>query len=209
CVAFRLRLPSWRSQRQVWMHAIAMGLLSNAVPFTLLAWAQQHVTSGFAGVSMAMVPLFTLVLAHFLLPGERLTVRRMAGFALGLVGVVLLIGTESLATGGARLESTARVVCVMATLSYAAGAIVTRRCPPVDPIAFSTLALLAGTVMILPVALLVDGLPQAMPSRLSMASLVYLGLLPTALATLILVHVIRTAGPTFLTQTNYHVPIWS
>jgi drug/metabolite transporter (DMT)-like permease len=209
CFVRGLPLPSWHGNSRIWVFAIGMGVFSNVVPFSLLAWAQQHVTSGFAGVSMAMVPLFTLVLAHFLLPGERMTLQRMAGFALGLVGVVLLLGTESLASGGAQLEPVARIVCVLATLSYAIGSMITRRCPPVDPIAFSTLALIASAVTILPLALLVDGPPVAMPPLHALASLVYLGLLPTALATLILVHVIRTAGPTFLTQTNYHVPIWS
>ncbi|MCW1934470.1 EamA family transporter [Pararhodobacter zhoushanensis] len=48
-----------------------------------------------------------------------------------------------------------------------------------------------------------------MPPLRSTLALVYLGLMPTALATLIMVHVIRSAGPTFLTQTNYQVPVWS
>lgn len=209
CLALRIRLPSWRTNRRVWLFAVGMGFFSNALPFTLLAWAQLYVTSGFAGVSMAMVPLFTLVLAHFVLPGERMTVPRMVGFALGLVGVVLLIGTDALSSGGAQLEPTARIVCIVAALSYAIGSMITRRCPPVDPIGFSALALLAASVMLLPVAVLVDGVPQTLPPFNAVVAVVYLGLLPTALATLILVHVIRTAGPTFLSQTNYHVPIWS
>ena len=209
CLIRRLPLPSLRRDRKVWLHAFGMAFFSNAAPFTLLSWAQLRVTSGFAGITMAMVPLFTLVLAHALLPGERLTLPRIAGFALGLVGVVLLIGTDALQPGGAQLESIARMVGILATLCYAIGSIITRRCPPVDPIAFSTAALLIASLMILPVALWVEGIPRALPPVSALAALAYLGLLPTALATLILVHVIRTAGPTFLTQTNYHVPVWS
>lgn len=209
CFARRLPLPSLRRAPKVWLHALGMAFFSNVLPFTLLSWAQQHVTSGFAGITMAMVPLFTVGLAHLLLPGERLTRYKVAGFAVGLVGVIILIGTDALEAVGAELEPIARVVCIGATLSYAIGSIITRRCPPVDPIAFSTAALLLASAMILPVALLVEGLPQTMPPLSALAALAYLGLLPTALATLILVHVIRTAGPTFLTMTNYHVPVWS
>jgi len=202
------RLPLPRS-RKVWLHAAGMALFSNVVPFSLLSWAQQHVTSGFAGISMAMVPLFTLVLAHVLLPGERLTWLRMVGFVLGLTGVVVLIGTDALHTGGSAWEPVARLVCIGSTLSYAIGAIITRRSPKVDPIAFSTAGLLLASAMILPIALLVEGVPAEVPPMKSLLAVLYLGALPTALATLILVHVIRTAGPTFLTQTNYHVPVWS
>jgi len=206
CLWRRLPLPR---DRKVWLHATGMALFSNVLPFSLLSWAQQYVTSGFAGISMAMVPLFTLVLAHALLPGERLTVPRVIGFALGLAGVVVLIGTDALVPAQGDWVPLARVAAIGATLSYAIGAIITRRSPTVDPIAFSTAGLLIASVLILPVALLVEGLPAQLPPPRALTSVGYLGALPTALATLILVHVIRTAGPTFLTQTNYHVPIWS
>ncbi|WP_323036058.1 DMT family transporter [Pararhodobacter sp.] len=209
CLVRRLPLPSLRKTPKIWLHATGMAFFSNVLPFTLLSWAQQHVTSGFAGITMAMVPLFTVSLAHLFLPGERLSRYKVTGFAIGLVGVVILIGTDALDTVGTELEPVARLVCIGATLSYAIGSIITRRCPPVDPIAFSTTALLVASAMILPVALLVEGLPHTMPPVSALAALAYLGLLPTAFATLVLVHVIRTAGPTFLTMTNYHVPVWS
>ena len=209
CFVRRLPLPSFTHDRKIWLHALGMGFFSNVLPFSLLSWAQQHVTSGFAGITMALVPLFTLILAHFLLPGERLTVNRFIGFALGLVGVFVLIGTNAFEAAGAELEPIARIVCIVSTLCYAIGSMITRRSPPVDPIAFSTAALLLAAAMIVPLALLVEGVPRQMPPPSALAAMAYLGLLPTAVATLILVHVIRTAGPTFLTMTNYHVPVWS
>lgn len=208
CLAIGQRLPSPRHDRRVWLHAMGMGFFTNALPFTLIAWAQQQVPSSFVGISMALVPLFTLVLAHTALPGERMTLPRLAGVALGLVGVVVLIGPDAL-TGGESGDLLARLTCVGVTLSYAIGAIITRRSPAVDPIAFSTASLFAALVMILPVTLLLEGLPQSLPAPASLAALAYLGLMPTAFATLLMVHVIRSAGPTFLTLTNYQVPVWS
>ncbi|WP_240607849.1 DMT family transporter [Pararhodobacter oceanensis] len=209
CLIRRLPLPSLRRDRKIWLHAAGMALFSNALPFSLLSWAQLHVTSGFAGITMALVPLFTLVMAHLMLPGERLTLPRLLGFLLGLIGVALLIGSDALHSGGASLEPIARVICIGAALCYAIGSIITRRCPPVDPIAFSTAALLIASVMMLLVTLTVEGVPAQMPPTSALLAILYLGVFPTALATLILVHVIRTAGPTFLTQTNYQVPVWS
>lgn len=205
CLALRLPLPGPRLQPGVWRHAIGMGFFTNALPFTLIAWAQQQVPSSFVGISMALVPLFTLALAHVALPGERMTLPRLAGVALGLVGVVVLIGPASLAEG----DLVARLTCIIVTLSYATGAIITRRSPPVDPIAFSTAALLAALVMILPLTLALEGLPASDVPLRAWAALAYLGLMPTAFATLLMVHVIRSAGPNFLTLTNYQVPVWS
>lgn len=208
-LAMGVRLPSPRAHPFVWLAAVGMGFFSNALPFSLLSWAQQHVTSGFAGISMAMVPLITLSLAHFFVPGERMTLPRLLGFAMGLVGVAVLIGTDVMASGGSSMEPVARILCLSSTLSYATGAIITRRCPPVDPVAFSAIALCAASVLMVPFALLREGVPVLDASLHAWGALVYLGLMPTAAATLLLVHVIRTAGPTFLSQTNYHVPVWS
>ena len=91
-------LPTIRSAsgRRVWMHCIGMGIFTNAIPFSLLAWGQQHVTTSFAGITMAVVPLLVLPLSHFLVPGERLTLKRTIGFTIGFAGVVLLVGGEQL-----------------------------------------------------------------------------------------------------------------
>ena len=204
-------LPSPRQAegRHIWAFALGMGFFSNALPFFLLAWAQQHVSSGFAGITMALVPLFTLVLAHHLLTGERMTTVKLAGLALGLVGVVVLIGPGALQLGSGLLEPVAQLTCVAAAFCYSIGSILTRRCPPVNLITFSAAALIAAAVMILPVALIAEGLPREAPPLAALLAVIYLGLGPTALATLLLVQVIRTAGSTFLTQTNYHVPVWS
>ncbi|EEW25474.1 DMT family transporter [Rhodobacter ferrooxidans] len=196
--------------RRVWAHAIGMGFFSNALPFALLSWGQLHVASGFAGITMAAVPLFTLLLAHRLIPGEQMTVWKLLGLGFGIAGVVVLIGPRALASSGADVENLARLACVASTLCYAIGAIITRRCPPVPLVAFSTAALIAASVMMLPLAWAIEGTPDlaaATPSAL--LALLYLGLGPTALATLLLVKVITTAGPTFLTLSNYQVPLWS
>lgn len=206
------RLPPLRGAGagRVWAFVCAMALFSNAMPFSLLAWGQQHVTSGFAGITMAAVPLFVIALAHVFVPGERLTVTRVAGFVLGLIGVGLLIGGEAITGTGAAPEGIARLACVGAAACYAIGSIVTRRAPPIPLVSFSAGALLAASAMIVPLALAVEGVP-ALPAHepIALAGLLYLGLGPTALATLILVRVIRSAGPGFLAQVNYHVPVWS
>ncbi len=192
----------------VFAFAAGMGVFSNALPFFLLGWSQQHVSSGFAGITMAAIPLFVIGFAHFLIAGEGLSRQKSLGFALGLIGVGVLIGPGVLAASGSEFEGLARLGCLAAALSYAVGAILTRRCPDVHPVGFGVLALWVASAIMLPAALITEGVPEMPPMRPALAVL-YLGLLPTGYATYLLVGIIRSAGPSFLAQVNYHVPVWS
>ena len=205
-------LPSPRGAegRRIWVFACGLALFANALPFFLLAWGQQYVTSAFAGITMATVPLFVLGLAHAFVPGERLTTPRAVGFLFGLAGVVLLLGGNAFERGEAGLVDLARLACVGSAAGYAIGSIVARRAPPIPLVSFSAAALLAASVMIVPLALLFEGIPEVSAAgQLPTLALLYLGLVPTGLATVILVRVIRSAGPGFLSQVNYHVPVWA
>ena len=207
-------LPAFatRTDRRVWLHCFGMGMFTNAIPFSLLAWGQQYVTSSFAGITMAVVPLLVLPMSHFLIPGEQLTRRRVAGFAIGFAGVVLLIAGEQLASG--RLDLTgeamlpAQLACVLASCCYACGSIVTRLCPPVSTLSFAAAGLVCATVVLVPLALLTAGLPDAVTPT-SLWGVLYLALLPTGAATILLTVIIRRAGPPFLSQVNYQVPVWA
>ncbi|MEM7641430.1 MAG: DMT family transporter [Pseudomonadota bacterium] len=187
---------------------IAIGILTSALPFMLLSWGQQHVPSAFAGLSMAVLPLFVLPLAHWLVPGDRLTFRKAGGFGLGLIGAIVLLGPGIAAAGGGDLEALGRLTCLTAPLCYAFGSIATRRCPPIDGMWLSALSLVVGAVLLIPAMLLTEGLPAA-SAPLPMAAIVFLGLVPTGFAALLRVQVIRSAGPSFMTLVNYQVPVWS
>lgn len=193
----------------IWLCAVTMGLFSNALPFFLLSWAQSHVASGFAGVSMAAGPLITLVLAHFLIPAEQITLRRLIGIIIGFFGVAVLIGPEALISNGSRLEGPARLACVGAAGCYSIGSIIARLCPEVDRRAFASAVLVAAAVLIVPVAIAVEGPPQGVPPLTALVALVALGLIPTALAQVLLVSLVRDAGPSFTSLVNYQVPVWS
>ena len=207
-------LPTIRSAigRRVWMHCIGMGILTNAIPFSLLAWALQHVTTSFAGITMVVVPLLVLPLSYFLVPGERLTLKRTIGFTIGFTGVVYLVGGEQLFSGSGAGDGapvlTAQMACVIASCCYAIGSIITRLCPPVNTISFAASGLLAASIILLPLSLITSGVPENV-SKTSMSGLVFLGLFPTGLATILLTIIIKRVGPPFLSLVNYQVPVWA
>lgn len=182
------------------------GLLSTAIPFSLLSWGQQYVPSAFAGLSMAMLPLFVLPLAH-VFTDERMSLRKSVGVGLGFLGALVLFAPG--ATGGLSGPGLlGQLACVAAAFCYAVSSVVTRRCPAVDPFGFAAVTLLVGAVPLIPAMLLIEGVPRVEGLRPGLAIL-FLGLFPTALAALIRVSVIRSAGPVFLTLVNYQVPLWS
>ena len=187
---------------------LVIGGLSSAVPFSLLAWGQQYVTSGFAGVSMAAVALIVLPLAHFTVPGEQMTPRKTVGFLIGFVGVVILIGAQAFQTTGASFETAGRIACVLAASCYAVGSILLRRLPAAHPIGLATVLLIVGAGLTTPIAFIIEG-PPPVPSPHILGVLVFLGLVPTAGANFLRVLVVRSAGPVFMSLVNYQVPAWS
>jgi drug/metabolite transporter (DMT)-like permease len=197
--------PAGRNQ---YILLCVIAALSSAIPFALLAWGQQYVTSGFAGVSMASTALIVLPLAHFMIPGERITLLRTLGFVVGFAGVVVLIGLQAFDSSGSQHELWGRLACVAAAACYAISSIQLRQLQAIDPIGLSAILLLLATVMIVPMAWAVEG-PPVMPDMYTLGVLAFLGLVPTAAANFLRVYVARTAGPVFLSLLNYQVPIWS
>ena len=157
---------------------------------------------------MAAIPLMVLPLAHIFVPGEQMTLRRLTGFCIGFAGVALLIGGKAFETSGAALEAYGRAACLSAAACYSVSSILTRRLPPVDPLGLAAILLVIGSFIIFPAAWAAEG-PPVLPDTRTLLIAAILGLVPTAAANLLRVIVVREAGPTFMTLTNYQVPVWA
>ena len=200
-----LRLPT---SRRVWGHYLLMSLIGNSVPFTLIAWGQIEVDVGLAGILMGVMPLITLLLAHFFVPGERMTPRMAFGFAVGFIGLVVLFGPEALLEfGGETSALLSQLAIALAAICYATNTVVTRRLGTLDPLVSATTVMWITTAIMVPAALWVDGPWNLAWSATSIASVVWLGLFATALATILYFRIIQRAGPTFLSLINYMIPV--
>ncbi len=194
--------------RASWPLMFWVSAMSSALPFMAINWGQQYVTSGFAGVSMAAVALIVLPMAHFLVPGERLSIRKTIGFVIGFGGVLVLIGPEAFRSSGADIEIFGQLACLSAAACYAISSVLMRRIPPVDPLGLSAVTLWIGAGLVGVVAIATEGLPP-LPVASVIWVIVTLGLVQTAAANLLRIVVIRSAGPTFMSLVNYMVPVWS
>jgi len=191
-----------------WRPMLLTAILGNLIPFQMIAWAQTSIDSGMAAVLMAVMPLFVLTLAHFYVPGSRLTAGRVAGFGVGFCGVALVVGPDAwqAADGAATLAGAAGMLA--AAFSYSVNSIYARRLGPVDPVQLSGGMLLVSSVLCLPGAVIeADGIVD--PTLGSATAVMALGLFSTGLATLLYFRIIQGPGPAFLSLINYLVPAWA
>jgi len=192
----------------LWKFFFALGFVGNSLPFFLIGWGQQVIDSGPASILIAFMPLITLVLAHFMVAGETLNLQKILGFIAGLTGIVTLAGYDAFSTLG-RADNTLiyQLALLGGATCYAVNSIVTKHLPPVDVIVSGTGISIAAFVMTAPMALLFDFGSEWHPSTRSIIGLIAMGIFPTALGTLAYLELIRRAGPTFFSMTNYLVPI--
>jgi drug/metabolite transporter (DMT)-like permease len=198
-------LPMPRSG-SLWGAFLIMGLLNNLVPFSLIVWGQTQITSGLASILNATTPLFTVVLAHWLTTDERMTVRRIGGTLLGLLGVTIMIGPEALQ--GLGLRVLAQLAVLAAAASYALSGIFGKRFKDVPPLVTAAGQMTGTTAMMLPIAAIVDRpWTLAPPHAVTWSALVGLGLLSTALAYVIYFRILATAGATNLLLVTLLIPV--
>ena len=192
-----------------WRTYLAMGLLNNALPFSLIFWGQTEIASGLASILNSTTPLFTIVVAHFVTTDERLTGGKIAALLAGLGGVAVLVGPELAAQ--ALSGAWGQLACLGAALSYAFAGIYGRRFRTmgIAPMAAAGGQLTASTILILPIMLIVDQpwtLP-AFPSLKIWAALIALALLSTALAYVLYFRILAAAGATNLLLVTLLLPV--
>jgi len=200
-----LKLPA---DRHWWMRFTLLTLLGNLIPFTLISWGQLHIASSQAGLLMALVPISTMVLAHFFVAYERLTAQRILGVLAGFAGVTALVGGEALSgLGGASLP--AQLAIIAATFSYAVNNVYSKRLPTHNGLVTATGSLIAGALVILPFCLVLERPWELQVDAGPLLATIALGVFSTGLATWVYFVVVSNCGPNFLSLINYIIPALS
>jgi drug/metabolite transporter (DMT)-like permease len=202
-----LKLPTPRDAR-TWRYFGVLALLGYCLPFFFIAWGQQSVDSGLAGILVGCMPLATLLLAHRFIAGEHITTAKLIGFVLGFAGLAVLLGPEALRQWrGTGTELLGQLACLGGALCYAGNSIVTKRMPPTHALVASAWTTTLAAVAMLIVALALDDPLALRPDGAALATCIWLGVGPTAIATLVYFRLIARAGPTFMSLVNYMSPV--
>ncbi|MGV1788898.1 DMT family transporter [Rhizobium sp. A37_96] len=206
-----LAIIRWRGLRlprdaATWKRFFIQSCLNSAIPFTLIAWAEQTVDAGLATILNSTTPIFAFLIAAFLLRSEPLTGRKLFGVIAGMAGICLIIGLDALHGMGRQLLP--QLAVVAASIFYACAALFGRNFKGLDPMMPAAGSLLCGAVLLIPASLIFEHPWQAAPSSSSILALLGLSVVSTALAFSIYFRLIQTLGPVGTTAQAYlRVPI--
>jgi drug/metabolite transporter (DMT)-like permease len=201
-LATRQELPR---EPRIYGHLFVMGLVNIVIPFALITWAEQSVDSSLAAILTAPVPLFAIVIAPFFLHDEPIRVNGVVGLLVGFVGVVILTSRD-LAIGDSDLAG--EIALLGAAFSYAIGAVYARRnmrgVPPLIPAVFQvSFALVVSGV----IALLAERPWEAQPDLEAIFSILWLGIVGSGLAYLVVFRLFAAWGATRTTMVAYEIPV--
>ncbi len=187
-----------------WAKFCLFACLGNLVPYWLITNGQQTVTSGMAGLLMTIMPLVTMVLAHWYIVGERLNRNRIIGFLMGIMGVVFVLWPSLVSDTNSWFGA---AIILLAACSYAVNTILIRLHSNHDISVVSCGVMICAAVMgaiLWPQMWEVEWLQVSTESLLS---LIWLGLIPTGVASVIYFALLKQAGPHFVSNNNYIIPV--
>ena len=202
----KLRGLSLSGDRQAWFSYTVTGLLGSVIPFLLISYGETHVDSGLAAILMGISPVWTVLMAHLFLSDESMTMRSAIGVCLGVSGVVLLVGPDALSEIGNHVIG--QLCILLAAICYSTNTIFIKSRAKRPPMEMAAGSMLVGAICII-VLTLVFGEPASIeiPATPSLFAAVYLGLFPTALATLIYFYLVPHLGANRMSQVNFAVPV--
>jgi drug/metabolite transporter (DMT)-like permease len=193
---------------RAWAAFLTMGALNNALPFCLIVWGQTQIASGLAAILNATTPLWTVLLAHFLTRDERMTPQKACGVLVGFAGVAVMLGPALLAGMGA--GALARFAVLAAAVSYALAGIYGRRFAAMGlpPLVTAAGQVTASALVLVPLAIVVDRPWElALPEPATVAAVLGLAMLSTALAYLLYFRLLASAGATNLLLVTLLIPV--
>jgi drug/metabolite transporter (DMT)-like permease len=193
-----------RSMR-VWRAYLVMGALNNAIPFSLIFWGQTQIESGLASILNGTTAMFGAVVAGMFLADEPLTAKKIVGAALGIVGVVFIMGPGVLTDFNP--SNIAQLAIIGAALSYAFASVWGKTTLSGQPPLMNALGMLIGsTILMIPIVLVFDGLPEITLSAGVWGALLGVAALSTALAYFLYFAILAKAGAANLMLVTLLIP---
>jgi drug/metabolite transporter (DMT)-like permease len=198
----RVQLP--RSGKE-WFPPLVLGITNVAIPFFLISWGQQSIDSAVAAILDATVPLFTILIAHYLLHDDKMTWPKVLGLLLGLAGVVVLMSKDIGASLGSVLG---QLAVIAACVFYAGSAVYARKTTEATPgIVRSVGPLISATAVMWLATFLVESPVEIPRLGITWIALLFLGVLGSGVAFIMLYYLIHEIGPTRTSLVTYLFPL--
>jgi len=211
CTIFFLRGYKFNLTITTYIYIFFIALIGNFIPFYLISWSEIYISSSLAGLLLSIAPIFALLLSHFFTKGNKFNILKLIGIILGFIGVVLLIGIENILNGLSRdsFLLIPKIAVILAALGYVISSIIAYNLKNIDTFRLTTIVILFASITSLPFMFLYEFNNISNPSAKSIIAVVYLGVMPTAVAYLLRFYIIAKAGPVFLSYVAYLIPIFA
>ena len=201
------RRPTFPRGRRIYGLLALLGVTNTALPFLLISWGEQSIDSAVASILNGTVPLFAMVFAHFALQDDRMTRARVAGLILGFLGVIVLMSGD-LVPGEVRTGGLGQLAILVASILYAFSTVFARKnLHGLSPVVQSFVPLVVADLFIWTGAVAIEAPVLAPTSGLTWFALVWLGLLGSCVAYLLLFTLLHRVGPTRTTMVTYVFPV--
>lgn len=195
CVIAVRRMPLPRERRD-WGLIALTGVMAFSVNYGLLFWGEHRTSSGLAAILQTIIPAFGLIIAHYYLPDERITLWKVCGIALGIAGVALIFSDQASVEGTSALAGSAAIVVGAFCVAYS-NVLVKARARHIEPAVLAAGQMICGLVPLLLVGVTFEGNPFAFRwTPLALVSLLYLALVGSAIAFLLFYWLVRNMDVT-------------
>jgi drug/metabolite transporter (DMT)-like permease len=190
---------------KAWLPLFLLGLTNLAIPFFLISWGERSIDSAIAAILDGTVPLFTILLAHFLLHDDKITAPKLVGLLVGFGGIVVLMSKDIGASPSSLLGQAA---VILASIFYAISAVYARRVTEETPGILRSAGPLVSATAVMWLGTLVFESPVKIPQiGITWLALAFLGVLGSGLAFVLLYYLIHEIGPTRSTMVTYLFPL--
>ncbi len=203
-LAMRAQGEKLPKQWTVWKWFIWLGAVGSLFPFLLISWGTQYVSSGLAGILMAVIPLFIALAGHYLLKDEPLTRTRFSGLLVGFSGLIILLSpaiTDGFPEGYRPLL--AQFAILLAAFSYGIQALTARLSPPMSALQKAAGTHVTAAISAVCIALLFDAKGIGTITQQGFILSFLLGILSTGLAGIVLFYLLEKTGAGFVSLSNY------
>jgi drug/metabolite transporter (DMT)-like permease len=197
--------PNLPRRLKDWYPVLFLGLLNVAIPFFLISWGEQSIDSGVASILDATVPLFTILIAHYALHDDKITLPKVLGLLTGFAGVVVLMSKD---IGRSQSSLLGQLAVVLASVFYAIGSVYVRKHTEDVPAIMRSVGPLLSATLIMWVAAPVLEAPLHIPQLpITWLALAFLGILGSGFAFILAYSLIHDIGPTRSTMVTYLFPL--
>ena len=200
--------------KEILFFLIIIGIIGNFIPFFLISWAEQYIPSSTAGMLMAIGPIITLIMSHFLTKNEKFSIMKFISIIVGFVGVLFIFNFNSINNliNYNSLDLIAKTLVVLAAFGYMFSNILAyEKLNHIDSFTITTFATTFGALVSIPF-FIIDLNYNNFYFKLdynSIYAIIYLGIFPTAIAFQFRYYITKTSGPVFLSYVAYLIPAFA